>query len=103
MSEDLHTPQDRLASTAEKMARFARRLRDCPVLRAAVRDGDVTVRQAEAVLPLARGEAESYWVERARKGDTVRELKAAVKRAGGTYLEEAEEEWNRLCVEVPPE
>src|SRR5919197_3344896 len=91
------------ASTAEKMARFARRLRDCPTLRAAVRDGDVTVRQAEAILPLARGDAEPYWGERARRGETVRELKAAVKGGGASPPEDAEEEWNRLCLEVPPE
>src|SRR5437868_434778 len=42
------------ASTAQKMARFARRVRECPQLRAVVRSGEVTVRQAEAVLPVAR-------------------------------------------------
>src|SRR3954452_18755546 len=43
------------ASTAQKMVRFARRLRDRPLLRAAVRKGEVTPRAAEAVLPGAPG------------------------------------------------
>src|SRR3954452_15043066 len=66
------------ASTAQKMVRFARQLRERPLLRAAVRAGEVTVRGAEAVLPNARGDDEAAWVERARK-ETVRALKAAVK------------------------
>src|SRR5436305_12746053 len=69
------------ASTAQKMARFARRLRDCPLLAEAVRSGEVSIRKAEAVMPLARGEAEELWVARARRL-TVRALVAAVKKAG---------------------
>ena len=38
-------------STAQKMVRFAERLRERPVLRAAVWLGDITVSQAEAILP----------------------------------------------------
>src|SRR3954470_21805874 len=56
------------ASTAQKMARFARALRQRPLLREAVRAGEVTVRAAEAVLPKAKGDAEAAWVERARAG-----------------------------------
>jgi len=66
------------ASTAQKMERLARELESRPLLRAAVRAGEVTPRQAEAVLPVARGDAEAPWVERAR-GGTVRSLKKAVK------------------------
>src|SRR4051812_29420406 len=66
------------ASTAQKMVRFARQLRQRPLLRAAVRAGEVTVRAAEAVLPKARGDDEAAWVDRARN-ETVRALKAAVK------------------------
>ncbi|MFL5458511.1 MAG: HNH endonuclease, partial [Myxococcales bacterium] len=52
------------ASTAQKMVRFARRLRERPLLRAAVRTGEVTMRAAEAILPRAVGEDEAAWVER---------------------------------------
>jgi hypothetical protein len=44
------------ASTAQKMVRFARRLRERPLLRAAVRAGEVPVRAAAAVIPVAWGE-----------------------------------------------
>src|SRR3954469_11716496 len=47
------------ASTAQKMVRFARRLRERPLLRAAVRAGEVPVRAAEAVMAEARGEKEA--------------------------------------------
>jgi len=66
------------ASTAQKMERLARELESRPLLRAAVRAGEVTPRHAEAVLPAARGDAEALWVERARFG-TVRALNQAVK------------------------
>src|SRR2546427_13100373 len=84
------------ASTAQKMARFARRLRDCPLLAEAVRSGEVSVRQAEAVLPVARGEAEADWGARARK-ETVRALQAAEKDPGGRDTE-ADEHVDRLCI-----
>src|SRR5437762_4738379 len=66
------------ASTARKMARLARELRDRPLVRLAVQSGEMSVRQAEAILPVARGDAEASWVSRGRT-DTVRGLKAAVK------------------------
>ena len=44
------------ASTATKMARLARRLRDRPLLREAVRRGQVTARKAEIVAPVAVGD-----------------------------------------------
>src|SRR3954469_9022243 len=66
------------ASTAQKMMRFARKLRERPILRAAVRAGEVTRRAAEAVMPMAQGEHEAAWVERARR-QTVFALQTAVK------------------------
>lgn len=85
------------ASSAQKKMRFSRELRTRPLLRAAVRAGEVTLRQAEAVLPLARGEAEAYWVERARK-ESVRALKKAVRKVNGADADEDEEEW--VCVRL---
>jgi hypothetical protein len=89
------------ASTAQKKARFARELRARPLLRAAVRAGEVSVRQAHAVLPLARGEAEAHWVARAR-AETVRRLDAAVK---GSSTEESDEDDDLVCVrlDISPE
>ena len=66
------------ASTAQKLERLAGELESRPLLRAAVRAGEVLPRHAEAVLPAARGDSEALWVERARAG-TVRALKRAVK------------------------
>src|SRR3954451_24216750 len=91
------------ASTAQKMVRFARRLRERPLLRAAVRAGEVPVRAAEAVMPEARGENEAVWVERARR-ETVRALLAAVKGGcpdGG--LDDDEERWTRKRAQLTPE
>jgi hypothetical protein len=65
-------------STAQKLARLARALRDRPLLAEAVRRGEVSARKAETIAPVARGEAEAAWVERARK-ETVRTLAAAVR------------------------
>jgi len=90
------------ASTAQKMARLARELRERLLLRDAVWSGEVTVRQAEAILPVARGEAEEVWVARARSGETVRRLKAAVKAATGSEHDE-DEAWERVSVPVSPE
>jgi hypothetical protein len=106
------------ASTAQKMARFARALRDRPILRAAVRAGEVTLRAAEAVLPRAKGEVEAAWVERARAG-SVRGLKAAVKQGvaaatsetigeaeeapSGFAVPEDDEKWGRVQAVVTPE
>src|SRR5438552_16630241 len=89
------------ASTAQKRTRFARELRSRPLLRAAVRAGEVTIRKAEAVLPLARGDAEAFWVERARIA-SVHSLKEAAKKATG---EDAEEEEELVCgrLRLPPE
>jgi hypothetical protein len=53
------------------------------------------------VLPLAVGEAEAHWVERAAE-QTVRELEAAVRRARACP-EDAEEDWLRLRTHLPPD
>src|SRR4051812_48438090 len=92
------------ASTAQKMVRFARQLRERPLLRAAVRAGEVTVRAAEAVLPNARGDGEAAWVERARN-ETVRALKAAVKGTApgsdeGSPSDEDDEKWIRTRAQI---
>ncbi len=104
--------------TAQAMARLARELRARPILREAVRRGEVSARKAQAVLPLARGEAEEEWVARAR-GETVRALEAAVRAAGTLQGADPaagrgptngagagpvdDEEWERICVPLPPE
>jgi hypothetical protein len=84
--------------TAQAMARLSRELRSRPLLRAAVRAGEVRPRSAQTVLPVAVGEAEAEWVERAR-AETVRALERAVRavRAG-----EEDEEWTRFRVRLTP-
>lgn len=66
--------------TAQQMMRLSRELRSRPRLRDAVLRGQVSGRRAVAVLPLARGEDEAVWVERARHM-TVRELESAARDA----------------------
>jgi hypothetical protein len=98
------------ASTAQKMIRFAKALRERPLLRAAVWSGEVTLRAAEAVLPRARGDDEAAWVERART-QTVRALKAAVttdglapgRNAPEECPEDEDEKWTRMRVRLTPE
>jgi 5-methylcytosine-specific restriction endonuclease McrA len=89
------------ARTALKLAHLARELRSRPLLRAALRSGTVRLRAAEVVLPVAVGEGEAYWVDRAR-AETVRALEAAVARAKATPLH-ADEEWLRFRVGMRPE
>jgi hypothetical protein len=86
-------------SSAQKLRRFSRDLRGSPLLWQAVRAGQVTRRQAEAVLPVARGPDEALWVERARTG-TVRGLKQAVK---GLSEEEEDQSWKLFAAEIPAE
>ncbi len=64
--------------TAQGMVRLARGLEQRPLLKEAVRRGEVSARKAQAVLPVALGETEAGWVERARV-ETVRALEAAVR------------------------
>ena len=86
------------ASTAVKMARLARRLRDRPLLREAVRRGEVTARKAEIIAPVAVGDDQTRWILRA-KAETVRSLRVAVKAPS----DPDEEEWLNLCADVSPE
>jgi len=58
------------------------------------------VSKAETILPVARGDAEAGWVERAR-ADTVRGLRRGVRETNGPG--EADEEWLRFGVHVDPE
>jgi hypothetical protein len=89
------------ARTAQKMAHLARELRARPLLREAVWSGEVTPRKAEAVLSVARGEAEKSWVSRART-DTVRALESAVKAAGRIPPQE-DEPWELMGIPLPAE
>jgi len=50
------------ASTATKMARLARRLRDRPLVREAVRQGELTARKAEIIAPVAVGDDQARWI-----------------------------------------
>jgi hypothetical protein len=89
-----------LGSTAEKMARLSRAVRDRPLLRDAVRRGEVTARKAETVLAIACGDAEEAWVARARTG-TVRSLRAAVQAALAADPE-PDEAWERITIPIEP-
>ncbi|HET7754130.1 MAG TPA: HNH endonuclease signature motif containing protein, partial [Anaeromyxobacteraceae bacterium] len=79
--------------TTRQLVRLATELRDRPKLREALRSGKVRIRAAETVLPVAVGDAEATWVERAARC-TVRELEEAVRRARSGL--DADEEWLRL-------
>lgn len=89
------------ASTAEKMARLARALRERPLLRDALRAGLVTARKAEAILPVAHGDDEAPWVERARM-ETVRGLAAEVKAVCGAGPER-DEPWECVALTASSE
>jgi len=84
---------------AQAMAQLARDLRSRPVLRQAVVAGEVRVRAAQTVVPVATGDAEPGWVGRARR-ETVRALERAVREARGGAADP--EEWVRLRVALSP-
>jgi hypothetical protein len=87
--------------TALKLVQMARELRTRPALRDALREGEVSLRAAQVVLPVAAGEDEAYWVGRAGV-ETVRALEAAVAAARKSPAE-PEEEWERFVVGAKPE
>jgi hypothetical protein len=90
--------------TAQSMARLARELRERPILRAAVRRGEVSARKAQVVLPVARGEDEARWLARARV-ETVRALEAGVKAelaAGSDAADAEDDDWERISLELSP-
>ena len=84
-------------STAAKMERLARRLRELSVIRDAVRHGVITARKAEIICRVAKGN-EAYWLIQAQAG-TVRSLKAEVRAP----RDPEEERWVSLCTQMPPE
>ena len=86
------------ASTATKMARLARRLRDRPLVREAVRQGELTARKAEIIAPVAVGDDQARWIL-IGKAETVRSLNARVKAPA----DPDEEKWVNLCADVSPE
>ncbi|HYD40351.1 MAG TPA: HNH endonuclease [Anaeromyxobacter sp.] len=86
--------------TALDLVRLANELRVRPLLREAVRSGRVRFRAAQVVLPVAVGDAEADWVERAAT-ETVRGLEKLVAEAPGG--KEPEEEWGRICIRCKPE
>src|SRR6266540_2742488 len=90
---------DIVARTAQAMARLSRELRSRPFLRAAVRSGEVRPRNAQTVLPVAVGEAEAEWVERARV-ETFRALEKAVRAVSAVG---DDEQWTRFCVRLSQE
>lgn len=88
--------------SAQGLARLARELPRRPLLRGALCSGEVSIRKAQVVLPVAVGEDEARWVERAR-ADTVRALEAAVKAVGRPAAEEDDEGWEKLSAPLAPE
>src|SRR5512141_479938 len=69
---------------ARAMTLLFTRLRERPLLHEALRSGRVGLRSAQLVAPLAIGEAEAEWVDRAER-ETVRQLEQAVKAARPGY------------------
>jgi hypothetical protein len=84
---------------AQSMAHLSRGLGSRLLLRGAVLAGEVRLRAALTVLPVARGDDETAWIARA-KDETVRALEEAVRqRRSG--VDEAEE-WTRFRVNLSP-
>jgi hypothetical protein len=85
-------------STVTKRVRLAKRLRTRPLLREALRTGKVSLCAAQVIAPVAKGDAEAGWVERAASPtETVRTLEEAVKQLRSS-AEEEDEEWGRLTI-----
>ena len=92
--------------TAKEWAKLARDLRTRPVLKAAVRAGEVDLKKAIAIVDVAVGDSEAEWVERAKR-DTVRGLRAAARGDSAAVAAAAEEEgekrWHRIVIDLEPE
>ena len=86
------------ASTAEKLTRFGKRLRGLPVIREAVRTGELSLRKAEMLAAVARPGDEMRLVMMA-KGETVRSLKARLAAPDDS----ADEQWLNFSAGVAPE
>ncbi len=87
--------------TTLKLVQLARELRTRPLLCDALRDGEVLLRAAQVVLPVAKGDEEAYWVERAGV-ETVRTLEKLVAEARKSVAE-PEDEYERFLVGAKPE
>jgi hypothetical protein len=88
--------------TALELAKLARELRERPLLREAVRAGEVSFKKAEAVLKMAKGDAEAFWVAKARR-DTVRALGAAVHGGQADEAETEDEPFERIALDMDGE
>jgi hypothetical protein len=88
-----HHPQPRPARRRAAPPSAARR--------GALQSGRLRIRAAETILPVARGDAEARWVQRAAEV-TVRQLEQEVRRAR-KGLPEPEKDWLRLRTQLPPE
>jgi hypothetical protein len=86
-------------TTTRKLAKLGAALPHRPLLRFALWSGRIRICAAELVLPVAVGDAEARWVERAAES-TVRDLQAAVRRARAGA--EPDDEWLRLRTHLPP-
>ena len=88
--------------TAKEWLKLARDLRTRPVLRAAVRAGEVSIKKAIAIVGVAVGDSEAEWVERAKR-DTVRGLVAAARGDGAAVADGEEKRWSRIVIDLEPE
>src|SRR4051812_13028559 len=86
------------ASTAAKKARLARKLQDRPLVREAVQRGEITLRKAEVIVPVAVGDQQTHWILRAKEL-SVRALKKEVDAP----RDPEDEEFATLVVGVTPE
>ena len=83
------------ASTAAKKARLARKLRERPLVREAVRRGEITPRKAEIIAPVAVGDRQIEWILRA-KAEPVRALGKAARAP------REDEDWVSATAAIPP-
>ena len=89
--------------TAKEWAKLARDLRTRPLLRAAVRSGEVDIKKAIAIVGVAVGDSEAEWVDRAKR-DTVRGLRAAARGDAAPADDDQEEKrWHRIVIDLAPE
>ena len=95
------------ARRAQALARLSRELESRPLLDRAVRQGEVSARRAQVVLPMAQGQDEARWVELALdRAVTVRALEARVQAAQSVSRSEAAlapEPFRTLKVELSTE
>jgi hypothetical protein len=88
-------------TTTRNLVQLGAELPRRPLLDAALQSGRLRIRAAETILPVARGDAEARWVQRAAEV-TVRQLEQEVRRAR-KGLPEPEKDWLRLRTQLPPE